>query len=86
MRRPAQKPERAQLSRAQRQELAARAQYVTGRAFAEEFPAPGESVVDMCEAGYDTEEIADEFDVSSYVIEDQIRNQNRIRWVCYGLN
>ena len=58
----------------------------TGRAFAAEFLAPVESVVEMCEAGSDAEEIADEFDVSSYVIEDQIRNQNRVRGACDTLN
>ena len=58
----------------------------TGRAFAAEFLAPVESVVEMCEAGSDAEEIADELDVSSYVIEDQIRNQNRVRGACYTLN
>ena len=58
----------------------------TGRAFAAEFLAPVESIVDMYEAGYDAEEIADEFDVSSYVIEDQMRNQNRIRGACHTLN
>ena len=58
----------------------------TGRAFAAEFLAPVESIVDVYEAGYDAEEIADEFDVSSYVIEDQMRNQDRIRGACHTLN
>ena len=58
----------------------------TGRGFAAEFLAPVESIVDMYEAGYDAEEIADEFNVSSYVIEDQMRNQNRIRGACHTLN
>ena len=58
----------------------------TGRAFAAEFLAPVESVVDMCEDGCDAEEIADEFGVSSYVIEDQIRNQNRIQGACHTLD
>ena len=58
----------------------------TGRAFAAEFLAPVEGVVDMFEDGYDAEEVADEFDVSSYVIEDQIRNQNRIRGACHALD
>ena len=58
----------------------------TGRAFAAEFLAPVDSVVDMFEDRYDEEEIADEFDVSSYVIEDQIRNQNRIRGACRALD
>ena len=40
----------------------------------------------MFEDGYDAEEIGDEFDVSSYVIEDQIRNQNRIRGACHTLD
>ena len=51
-----------------------------------EFLAPVESIVDVYEAGYDAEEIADEFDVSSYVIEDQMRNQDRIRGACHTLN
>ena len=50
----------------------------TGRAFAAEFLAPVERVIDMYRDGYEAEEIADEFDVSTYVIEDQIRNQDRI--------
>ncbi len=57
----------------------------TGRAFAAEFLAPVDGVVDMYEDRYDEEEIADEFDVSSYVIENQIRNQNRIRGACRAL-
>jgi len=58
----------------------------TGRAFAAEFLAPVESVIDMFEDGHDSEEVADEFSVSSYVIEDQIRNQDRIRGACHTLN
>ncbi len=58
----------------------------TGRAFAAEFLAPVGSVVDMWEDGYDADEIADGFNVSSYVIEDQIRNRNRIRGACHTLS
>ncbi len=51
----------------------------TGRAFAAEFLAPVESVFAMWEDGRDVEAIADEFSVSSYVIEKQIANQHRIQ-------
>ena len=54
----------------------------TGRAFAAEFLAPVESVVGMWEDLHDVEEIADEFSVSPYVIEDQMHNLDRI--VAYG--
>lgn len=40
----------------------------------------------MLEDGYEPEEVADEFSVSSYVIEDQIRNHDRIRGACHTLN
>ena len=54
----------------------------TGRAFAAEFLAPVESVVAMWDEGCDMETIADEFSVSSFVIEKQIVNQHRIKDAC----
>ena len=57
----------------------------TGRAFAGEFLAPIEHVVEMEEEGRDVEQISDEFDVSPWVIHDQIFNQDRIRQACATL-
>ena len=54
----------------------------TGRAFAAEFLAPVESVVGMLDDRRGEKEIADEFSVSRYVIEDQIRNRANIE--AYG--
>ena len=54
----------------------------TGRAFAAEFLAPVERIMDMHYEGNDIEDIADEFDVSSYVIEDQLHNEKRIWEAC----
>lgn len=51
----------------------------TGRAFAAEFLAPVESVVGMHKDGREIEDIADEFSVSSFVIDYQIRNRVRHR-------
>lgn len=54
----------------------------TGRAFAAEFLAPVERIMDMQDEGLDIDEIADEFDVSSYVIDDQLHNEQRIWEAC----
>ena len=54
----------------------------TGRAFAAEFLAPVEMILDMQDEGLDIDEIADEFDVSSYVIDDQLHNEQRIWEAC----
>ena len=54
----------------------------TGRAFAAEFLAPVESVVEMQKDRRGVKEIADEFSVSSSVINYQIRNQANIE--AYG--
>lgn len=49
------------------------------RAFAAEFLAPVESVLDMVDSGCDVDEISGSFDVSPQVIARQIENQDRIR-------
>ncbi len=54
----------------------------TGRAFAAEFLAPVESVVEMLDDDRGEKEIADEFSVSSSVIKNQIRNRANIE--AYG--
>ena len=53
-----------------------------GRAFAAEFLAPVESVLDMVESGLDDDEIAGSFHVSPQVIARQIENRDRIREAC----
>ena len=53
-----------------------------GRAFAAEFLAPVESVIDMVESGLDDDEIAGSFNVSPQVIARQIENRSRIREAC----
>ena len=55
-----------------------------GRAFAAEFLAPVESVLDMVESGLDDDEIAGSFNVSPRVIERQIENRDGIREACAG--
>ena len=54
----------------------------TGRAFAAEFLAPVESVIEMWNDDRDMETIADEFGVSTYVITNQIENRSRIMDAC----
>lgn len=53
-----------------------------GRAFAAEFLAPVESVLEMFEGGLDDDEIAGSFNVSPQVIAWQIENRDRIREAC----
>lgn len=53
-----------------------------GRAFAAEFLAPVESVLDMVDSGLDDDEIAGSFHVSPQVIARQIENRDRIREAC----
>ena len=53
-----------------------------GRAFAAEFLAPVESVLEMVESGVDDDEIAGSFNVSPQVIAWQIENRERIREAC----
>ncbi len=53
-----------------------------GRAFAAEFLAPVESVLEMVESGLDDDEIAGSFNVSPQVIARQIENRSRIREAC----
>ena len=53
-----------------------------GRAFAAEFLAPVQSVLDMADSGCDDYEIAGSFRVSPLVVEHQIENQHRIRQAC----
>ena len=55
-----------------------------GRAFAAEFLAPVESVLDMVDSGCDVDEISGSFNVSPQVIARQIENQGRIREACAG--
>ncbi len=57
-----------------------------GRAFAAEFLAPVQSVLDMANSGCDDYEIAGSFRVSPLVIEHQIENQHRIRQACASLS
>lgn len=57
----------------------------TGRAFAAEFLAPVDSVLDMVEDGRDPIEIAQSFNVSRRVVLLQIWNQDRIRQSCAAL-
>ena len=54
----------------------------TGRAFAAEFLAPVNEVMSMTDDGRDSDEIADEFDLSPQVIHDQLHNQERIEYAC----
>lgn len=56
-----------------------------GRAFAAEFLAPVDSVLDMVDSGLDDDEIAGSFNVSPQVIARQIENQDRIRQACGGI-
>ena len=53
-----------------------------GRAFAAEFLAPVQSVLDMADSGRDDYEIAGSFKVSPQVVAHQIENQDRIRQAC----
>ena len=53
-----------------------------GRAFAAEFLAPVESVLDRMNGGCDVDEVSDSFNVSPAVIDRQIENQDRIREAC----
>ena len=53
-----------------------------GRAFAAEFLAPVEKVLDMMHDGRDVEEISASFNVTSQVIAHQIENRDRIRQAC----
>lgn len=53
-----------------------------GRAFAAEFLAPVDSVLEMVEGGLDDDEIAGSFNVSPQVIAWQIENRSRIREAC----
>ena len=53
-----------------------------GRAFAAEFLAPVESVLDMVDSGCDVDEISGSFNVSPQVIARQIENEDRIRAAC----
>ena len=53
-----------------------------GRAFAAEFLAPVEKVLDMMHHGRDVEEISASFNVTSQVIAHQIENRDRIRRAC----
>ena len=56
-----------------------------GRAFAAEFLAPVQSVLDMVDSGSDDYEIAGSFKVSPQVVTHQIENQDRIRQACASL-
>ena len=56
-----------------------------GRAFAAEFLAPVQSVLDMVDSGRDDYEIAGSFKVSPQVVAHQIENQDRIRQACASL-
>ena len=53
-----------------------------GRAFAAEFLAPVDSVLDMVGSGLDDDEIAGSFHLSPQVIARQIENRDRIREAC----
>ena len=53
-----------------------------GRAFAAEFLAPVEKVLDMFHDGRDIDEISASFNVTSQVIAHQIENRDRIRQAC----
>lgn len=53
-----------------------------GRAFAAEFLAPVQSVLDLVDSGHDDYEIASSFMVSPQVVACQIESQDRIREAC----
>ena len=53
-----------------------------GRAFAAEFLAAVEKVLDMFRDGRDIDEISASFNVTSQVIAHQIENRDRIRQAC----
>ena len=53
-----------------------------GRAFAAEFLAPVECVLEMVDSGIDDDEIAGSFNVSPQVVAWQIENRKRIREAC----
>ena len=57
-------------------------QQAVGRAFAAEFLAPVEKVLDMAGEGLDNEEIASEFNVSPQVVQHQLDNRERIAAAC----
>lgn len=63
-------------------ELQGAEQQATGRAFAAEFLAPVNQVLDLHHSGYNDGEIADHFKVSTQVIEHQLENQERILQAC----
>ena len=54
----------------------------TGRAFAAEFLAPVEYVIDMVSEGLRVEEVSSILDVSPVLVSRQIENQDRIRRAC----
>ena len=57
-------------------------QQAVGRAFAAEFLAPVQNVLDMAREGLDSEEIASEFNVSPQVVQHQLDNSERIAEAC----
>jgi hypothetical protein len=63
-------------------DLHSAARQAAGRAFAAEFLAPIDEIDSMRQDGHDIVSIADEFVVSTVVIERQIENEQRIRAVC----
>ena len=63
-------------------DLEAAERQATGRAFAGQLLAPLDQVLAMDEEHLARDEIADEFEVSSRVIEHQLENQDRIREAC----
>ena len=63
-------------------DLEAAERQATGRAFAAQLLAPLDQVLAMSEEHLAVDEIADEFEVSSRVIEHQLENQERIQEAC----
>ena len=63
-------------------DLEAAERQATGRAFAAQLLAPLDQVLAMSEEHLAVDEIADEFEVSSRVIEHQLENQDRIQEAC----
>ena len=63
-------------------ELLGAERQAAGRAFAAEFLAPVEAVMEMHGDGVEITDISREFNVSPMVVERQIENRNRIRMAC----
>ena len=63
-------------------ELQGAERQAAGRAFAAEFLAPVDAIMDMHSDGFDIDDISKTFNVSPMVIALQMENKDRIQWAC----